>query len=156
MRVLTSYLALTNLALALLLTALRLALLCKISITVPVLNPIARRVNSFGVAFALGVPFGLSTCPACTPMILPILGVAVASGAPWIGAALLFVFGLVRGLPLVAVGVAAGAAKRIGRLSSWVPTIELAGGILLIAAALYFLYQSAVYARLVPPLRFMM
>lgn len=150
-RAVAGYLAATNLLLALLLTLFGLALLRKIRIAVPVLRPEARHVHSLGAAYALGIPFGLSTCPACTPMMLPILAAAAATGTPWLGGALLFVFGLARGAPLLVVGTMAGAVKRVTRFAVWVPTIERASGFLLLAAALYFTYQSAVYAGLAPP-----
>lgn len=149
------YLALTDLLLAALLTILGLALLRKIHIVVPVLRPEARPVDSFTAAYALGVPFGLSACPACTPMMLPILGAAAATGTPWLGGVLLFVFGLSRGVPLLLVGATADTAKRMPRFTMWVPTIERVSGILLLIAALYFLYQSAAAAGVVPPLQFL-
>lgn len=153
---LARHLALTNLFLAAILVVLGLALLRKIHIVVPVLRPEARRVDTFGAAYALGLPFGLTTCPACTPMVLPVPGAAAATGSPWLGGLLLFVFALARGTPLLLVGAATQAVKRVPRFALWVPTIERAGGILLLVAALYFLYQSAVYSGLAPPLQFLM
>lgn len=150
------HLALTNLLLAMITLVLGLALLRKIHIVVPVLRPEARRVDSFVAAYALGIPFGLTTCPACTPMVLPVLGAAAATGSPWLGGVLLFVFGLARGLPLLLVGAATQAVKRAPRFTPWVPMIERAGGILLLVAALFFLYQSAVYSGLAPPIQFLM
>ena len=151
-RAVASYLAVTNLLLAALLTLLGLVLLRKIHIVVPVLRPEAQRVDSFGAAYALGIPFGLSACPACTPMVLPVLAAAAATGIPWLGGILLFVFGLARGAPLVVVGTMAGAVARVSRVAFWVPAIERGSGLLLLAAALYFAYQSGVYAGLMPPL----
>lgn len=153
-RLLARSLAITNLLLAALLVVIGLALLRKIHIVLPVLRPVPRRVDSVAAAFALGVPFGLSVCPACTPMVLPILGAAALSGTPWLGGALLLVFGLARGVPLVFVGAAAGTLKAVPRFTMWVPQIEKAGGALLLIVALYFLYQSAAQAGLVPPVTF--
>lgn len=153
-RAIASYLAATNLLIAVLLLLLGFALLRKIHIVVPVLRPEAQRVDSFGAAYALGVPFGLSVCPACTPMMLPILAAAAATGTPWLGGVLLFVFGLARGVPLLVVGTMAGAVTRINRVAFWVPAIERVSGLLLLSAALYFAYQSAVYAGLMPPVDF--
>lgn len=155
-RALASYLALTNLVLAVLLVFLGLVLLRKIRVRVPVLKPALRRTDSFFAAFALGIPFGLSACPACTPMVLPILGAAAATGEPWLGAALLFTFGLSRGVPLLVAGMAAGAVKHLRRFALWVPTIERASGGLLLIAALFFLYQSAAAAGYVVPLQFLL
>lgn len=150
------WLAVTNLVIAAILVVLGLALLRKIHIVMPVLQPEARRVHTFAAAYALGVPFGLTTCPACTPMVLPVLGAAAATGSPWTGGLLLFVFGLGRGLPLVLVGAATQAVSRVPRLTSWVPAIERAGGVVLLLAALFFLYQSAVFSGVAPPLQFLL
>ncbi|MGH7118293.1 MAG: sulfite exporter TauE/SafE family protein, partial [Acetobacteraceae bacterium] len=125
-----------------------------IHIVTPVLRPEARRVETFAAAYVLGVPFGLTTCPACTPLVLPVLGAAAATGSPWLGGLLLFVFGIARGLPLIAVGAAAQAIQRTPRFTLWVPAIERAGGILLLAAAAFFLYQSAAFWGLVTPIPF--
>jgi cytochrome c-type biogenesis protein len=149
------WLAVTNLAIAAILIVLGLALLRQIHIVLPVLRPQARRVETLAAAYALGVPFGLTTCPACTPMVLPVLGAAAATGSPWTGGLLLFVFGIARGVPLVFVGAAAQAASRMPRLAPLVPAIERAGGVVLLFAALFFLYQSAVFAGLAPPIPFL-
>lgn len=151
-RVLADYLALTNLVIALMLVVLGLVLLRKIRLPIRLLNPTLKKVDSIGGAYGLGAIFGLSTCPACTPVILPVLGAAAATGEPWLGAALLFIFGIARGVPILIAGAAAGAVKRFEQLSSWVPSVERIGGSLLLIAALYFLYQSAVYRGWVPPL----
>ncbi len=153
---LASYLALTNLFLAALLVFLGLVLLRKVRIRLPVLRPEIRRLDSFTAANALGIPFGLSSCPACTPMMLPILGAAAATGEPWLGAVLLFTFGLARGVPLLIAGVAAGTIKHVRRFATWVSTIERASGLLLLVAALYFLYQSAAATGIFPPLQFLL
>ena len=151
-RLVASSLAVTNLFLAALPVVLGLALLRKIRIVLPVLRPVASRVDSFGAAYALGIPFGLSVCPACTPMVLPILGAAALTGTPLYGGALLLVFGLARGVPLLFVGAATGTVKGVPRLTMWVPQVEKACGAVLLLAAIYFLYQSAAYAGLVAPL----
>jgi cytochrome c-type biogenesis protein len=144
--------ALTNLVIALTLVAIGLALLRIIRIPWLRFDMRPRMVTSFGGAYALGIPFGLSTCPACTPMVLPVLGAAATTGKPWLGAALLFTFGLARGLPLLVAGAATGAIKQMRRAMPLVPKIERWGGALVLIAAIYFLYQSAVYAGLTPPL----
>jgi len=144
------YLALTNFVIAAVLAVFGLALLRKIHIVAPRLRPEARRVDTFAAAYALGIPFGLTTCPACTPMVLPVLGAAAATGSPWLGGLLLFVFGVARGIPLILMGAATQAVKRVPRFMLWVPAIERAGGVLLLAAAAFFLYQSAAFTGLVP------
>ncbi len=152
---LTSYLVLTNLVLALLLVVLGLVLLRRIRIVWPALRPMMRRVDNFRGAYALGIPFGLSACPACTPMILPILAAAATTGEAWLGAVLLFLFGLARGVPLVLAGAATGAVKQMRRAAGWMPIVERSGGYLLLLAALYFVYQTAAYAGFVTPFQFL-
>ena len=154
-RALTSYLLVTNLFLAGLLVFLGLVLLRKIRISFPVLRPAPLRADSFTSAYALGVPFGFAACPACTPMIIPILGAAAATGEPWLGAALLFIFGLARGIPLLLAGAATGTVKHVRRFATWVPAIERASGSLMLLASLYFFYQAAAYAGFVTPFQFL-
>jgi cytochrome c-type biogenesis protein len=148
------WLAVANLLIAAILIVLGLALLRKIHIVVPVLRPQAHRVETIGAAYALGVPFGLASCPACTPMVLPVLGAAAATGSPWTGGLLLFVFGIARGLPLVLVGTATQLVARMPRVTLWVPAIERVGGVVLLLSALFFLYQSAASAGIAPPIPF--
>lgn len=155
-RALAGSLVITNLVLAVILVVMGLALLRVIHVPWLRLKARPREVTSFGGAYALGIPFGLSTCPACTPMVLPVLGAAAATGEAWVGAALLFTFGLARGMPLLIAGAATGAAMRLHRASAWVLRIERAGGVLLLLVALYFLYQGAVATGAVPPLAFLL
>lgn len=155
-KALTQYFALTNLFLALLLLVFGLALLRTIRIRFPLLKPVLRRADTFTGAYVLGIPFGFASCPACTPMILPILGAAAATGSPWLGAVLLFVFGLARGLPLLIIGAAAGMVQRLHRVALWIPRIERSCGVLLLAAALYFFIRAAVYAEFIPSYGFLL
>ncbi len=85
-------------------------------------------------------------------MVLPILAAAAVSGTPWLGGVLLFVFGLARGVPLLIVGTVTEKIKAVPRFAMWVPKIERASGVLLLLAAVYFLYQSAIYAGLLAPM----
>ncbi len=143
-------LGLMNLLIGLLLTAIGLALLRVIRVPWPRLSAKPRELRSFGGAFGVGVPFGFSTCPACTPMTLPILGAAAATGSLWLGAALMFVFGLARGTPLLVAAVATDLVKLVPRFAPVVSRIEHAGGALVLVAAFYFFYLSAFYAGLAP------
>lgn len=158
-RVLTDYLLYTNIVLAGVLVVFGLVLLRKIRIVIPVLSPSLRPAHSFTSAFVLGIPFGFAACPACTPMILPILGAAAVTGKVWLGAVLLFVFGLARGAPLLLAGTLAGTAvgsvDRFRRFAAWLPRIERASGWLLLLAAGYFLYQAAAFAGLATPFNFL-
>ena len=143
-------LPLANLAMAIILCVMGFALLRKIRIRIPVLRPTAARPPTMARGYLLGLPFGLSTCPACTPMILPILGAAAVTGDPWLGGALLFCFGLARGAPLLLAALATSTITRLERLSTWLPVIERGAGYLLLVAGLYILYLAAMYKGWVP------
>lgn len=149
-------LELMNLLIGLLLAVIGLALLRLIRVPWLRLNAKPRELKSFGGAFGLGVPFGFSTCPACTPMTLPILGAAAATGSLWLGAALMFVFGLARGTPLLVAAVATDVVKLVPRFAPVIPRIEFTGGLLVLLAALYFFYLSAFYAGLAPPINWLL
>ncbi len=154
-RLLTGYLSLLNLLLAAILAVSGLVTLRLVRLPWIRLAGRAPGASSFGGAYVLGIPFGLSTCPACTPLTLPILFAAGATGVVWLGALLLFVFGMSRGLPLLLAGWSADSLARLRPLARLLVTIEYGGGVLLLLAAAYFAYQSAVLAGLAVPLSFL-
>jgi len=153
---LAGQLGVMNLLIGALLALIGLALLRAIRVPWLRINAQPRELKSFGGAFALGVPFGFSTCPACTPMTLPILGAAAATGSLWLGAALMFVFGLARGAPLLVAAVATDMVKLVPRFAPVIPRIEFAGGLLVLLAAAYFFYLSAFYAGLAPAVEWLL
>lgn len=146
LRVLAQFLSVAYGLLGIALVASGLALLRIIHITIPVLTPSPRPTRSFVSSFVLGLPFGLSTCPACTPLLLPVVAAAATTADPVMGAVLMFTFGLARGIPIVAAGTAAGFFAHLRRTHVFVRWVERVGGVLLLAAALFFLYQAAFYA----------
>jgi cytochrome c-type biogenesis protein len=146
MRLLVSLLVPTFALLAALLLAMGLALLRIIRIPIPMLTPTRHRAGTITGAYFLGLPFGLSTCPACTPLIFPIVMAAAATGDPLTGAVLMATFGIFRGLPIVAIGATTGLLKHAWRTWRLVQWFERVGGALLVAASLYFLYQALLYA----------
>lgn len=136
------YVVLWNGIVATLLIAFGLALLRLFKVKWPVLSMTWKKAHSVPGAYALGIPFGLTACPACTPMILPMLGAAAATGTWWFGALLMFVFGLARGLPLLLVGTGAGWFARLKAATTWVPRLQGAAGWLLLLAGAYFLFEA--------------
>lgn len=136
------YLALWNLLVGLLLAVLGLALLRVVRVRWPALRMTWRKTHTVPGAYVLGIPFGLTTCPACTPMVLPMLGAAAATGSWWFGGALMAVFGVARGLPLVVVGAGAGLVDRVRAVGRWVPRIERAAGVVLLLGGGYFVVQA--------------
>lgn len=128
-----------------------LALLRLIRVKLPVLAPSEKPLRSFLGSYALGLPFGLSTCPACTPLVLPVVVAAASTASPLTGAVLLFAFGVARGIPITLAGTATAAFARVRRTRRFLMLIERIGGLLTLAAALYFLYRAAIYAGWLPP-----
>ena len=155
LRVLSAYLGLLNLLLALLLLSTGLVMMRLLRIPWLRLRGSAPTGRSVLGAYLAGIPFGLSTCPACTPLTLPVLLAAGAAGDPWSGGLLLFVFGIARGLPLLLAGGSAVGLARSAALVRMLTLVEYGAGVLLLLGGTYFLYQSAVFAGLLPPLSFL-
>ncbi len=107
----------------------------------PAYLPRPHKVASVRGAFLLGLPLGLAACPACTPLLFPIATLAGASGGPLYGAALLFLFGLGRGVPILAAAVSLGALGRLRRLIPLGLSAQRVAGWLLLATAVLYLVQ---------------
>ncbi|WP_103382808.1 cytochrome c biogenesis protein CcdA [Pseudonocardia dioxanivorans] len=107
----------------------------------PSLTPRRGLPSSPWGAFALGVPFGLVTCPACTPLLLPIALGAAATADPVYGAVLLGAFALGRGLPLIALGASGRGMTLAQRGATLMPWLKTGLGVLLLVAAAYFFYR---------------
>ncbi len=122
---------------------LGLAMLGKLRFRPPALSAPGRKVESLAGAYALGLPFGLvgSACPCSMPVVLAMLLYAGSVGSPWFGAALLFVFALVRGLPLLLAGTFTGLLKDLKSVARWQPRLEKASGVLLIMLGVAFVAQ---------------
>ena len=103
--------------------------------------------HSWTGAFALGVPFGLVTCPTCIPLLVPMAIGAARSGSAWYGALLFLAFAIGRGVPLLVLGGATGLFKLFKPLALRMPLVERASAWLLVAAAAYFIVQAVVWAR---------
>ena len=151
MRVLASLLAVAYGVLAVLLTVTALALLRIIRMTIPVLVPSPKPAQSFFKSYIVGLPFGLSTCPACTPLVLPVVAAAAATADPIMGAVLMFTFGLARGVPIVITGTIAGNLFHAKSTRAFIRWAERIGAALMLGAAAYFARQAALYAGWLSP-----
>lgn len=151
LRTLTSFLGIAYALIAIILTIIGLALLRVIHIIIPVLAPSPSANRNFVGSYLLGLPFGLSACPACTPLLLPVVGAAALTADPVLGAALMFTFGLARGIPIVLAGTFVGALSHLRRTGPFTRWIERFGGALMLAAAMYFYYQATIYAGWLTP-----
>lgn len=99
----------------------------------------ARRVKSGWGAFALGVPFAVAVCPACTPALVILLGLVAGVGSPLFGFMLLSAFALGRAVPILLGALAVGWLENLSGLARFHKHFEVAGGILLILSGLYML-----------------
>ena len=110
---------------------------------VPGAARLRERVRLRGIpgALALGLVSGLVASQCATPVLAAILTYVMSQdGALAYGAALLFIYALGRGVPIVLAGTFAGALKQLQALGRWSLVIERASGVLIIGVGLYFLW----------------
>ena len=93
-------------------------------------------------ALALGLVSGLVASQCATPVLAAILTYVMAKGALLYGAALLFVYALGRGVPVVLAGTFTGVMKSFQKLGRWSEVIEKASGVIVIGVGLYFLWLA--------------
>ncbi len=107
-----------------------------------VFGRLRERIGLKGIsgALALGLVSGLVASQCATPVLAAILTYVMAKGALLYGAALLFVYALGRGVPVVLAGTFTGALKSFQNLGSWSEAIEKASGVIVIGVGLYFLW----------------
>lgn len=93
-------------------------------------------------AFFFGMLFGLVASPCSTPILAAIGTIAAARGSAVEGAALLFVFGVGKGAPLLLLGLASGSLVVMGKLSRATGALTKIGGVGLLLAAAYLVWQA--------------
>jgi len=92
-------------------------------------------------ALALGLVSGLVASQCATPVLAAILTYAMSrQGALAYGAALLFVYALGRGVPIVLAGTFIGALKQFRSLGRWSAVIEKVSAVIILGVGLYFLW----------------
>jgi len=92
-------------------------------------------------ALALGLVSGLVASQCATPVLAAILTYVMSQeGALVYGAALLFLYALGRGVPIVLAGTFTGALKQFQALGRWSSVIERVSGVIIIGVGLYFLW----------------
>jgi cytochrome c-type biogenesis protein len=110
---------------------------------VPGVGRLRERVRLRGMpgALALGLVSGLVASQCATPVLAAVLTYVMSQdGALVYGAALLFVYALGRGVPIVLAGTFAGALKQLQSFGRWSPVIEKVSGVIIIGVGLYFLW----------------
>jgi cytochrome c-type biogenesis protein len=91
-------------------------------------------------ALMLGMLFGLVASPCSTPILAAIATIAATTGSAAKGAALLFVYGLGKGVPLLLLGLASGSFAFMRSVSRLTPVLTKIGGAGLLAAAVYLVW----------------
>jgi len=99
----------------------------------------AKRAASTWGAFALGASFSVAVCPACTPALVVLLGIAAGVGSPLFGMLLLLAFALGRAVPVILGATAIGWLENLRVLRDSQKAFEIAGGVVLILTGLYML-----------------
>ena len=91
-------------------------------------------------ALVLGLVSGLVASQCATPVLAAILTYVMAKGALVYGAAMLFIYALGRGVPVVLAGTFTGMLKRFQKLGRWTNVIEKISGVIVIGVGFYFLW----------------
>lgn len=120
-----------------------------IRLPIPQIPLRARRVAGAWGAALLGASFSVAICPACTPALVVLLGIAAGVGSPLFGTLLLLAFGIGRAVPMVIGACAIGWLESLRALRHAQRALDIAGGIVLIPSGLYLLNA---YFLLVPAL----
>jgi cytochrome c-type biogenesis protein len=98
--------------------------------------------GGFVGALLFGMLFGLVATPCSTPILVAIATMAAASGSAASGAALLFTYGLGKGVPLVLLGLASGSLTFMRSISRMTPVLTKVGGVALLGAAGYLVWLA--------------
>lgn len=110
---------------------------------IPWMGRLRERISLKGIpgALALGLVSGLVASQCATPVLAAILTYVMAQqGALAYGAALLFVYALGRGVPIVLAGTFTGVIKRLQSFGRWSPVIEKTSAVIVLGVGLYFLW----------------
>ncbi len=105
--------------------------------------PTARpKGRGFVGAFLFGILFGIVASPCSTPILAAIATIAATRGSAAQGAALLFVYGLGKGTPLLLLGVASGSLALMRSFSRATGVLTKIGGVALLGAAGYLIWLA--------------
>lgn len=110
-----------------------------IKLPIPQIPIRAKRAAGSWGALALGASFSVAVCPACTPALVVLLGIAAGIGSPLFGVLLLLAFALGRAVPVIAGAFAMGWLEGLKGLRHSQRAFEIAGGVVLILSGLYML-----------------
>ncbi len=90
-----------------------------------------------GTVFVLGAVSALIVGACVTPLLISVLGIVIARGDPWFGAASMASMALGMGVVLIAIGF--GLSSALPKTGAWMETVKHILGVMLIALAIYLL-----------------
>jgi len=93
--------------------------------------------GSVAGVFVMGLLSALIIGACVTPLLMLVLGIALTTGDPVLGASIMFAMSLGMGVFLVLVGV--GAVHLLPKAGRWMDTVKYVFGALLLAVAIYLL-----------------
>lgn len=92
-------------------------------------------------AFFLGLISGLVASQCATPVLAAILTYVMAQKASLVyGAALLFIYSLGRGVPIILAGTFAGVLKNLRAAGNWADRLDKVSGAIILLVGFYFLW----------------
>jgi len=103
-----------------------------------------RRLITTGLsgAFLLGLAVGLTGSQCATPILAAILTYAMAKSNLPSAAALLFVYGLGRGVPIILAGTFTSVVRVLPKMERWTTLAQKAAGAVLVGVGLYFVWVA--------------
>jgi len=105
----------------------------------PVTRP--ERRGALG-AVLFGMLFGVVATPCSTPILAAIATIAATTGDAAKGAALLFVYGIGKGVPLLLLGIASTSLVFMRSVSRVTPALTKIGGVGIIGAGAYLVWLA--------------
>ena len=98
--------------------------------------------GSYPAVFLLGATSGLVAAPCGAPVFAAVLTWVATTRSAGLGFLYLFIFSLGMTSLLVVVGLSSGALTRLPRSGHWMTWIKRGAGVVLLAMAVYYVYQA--------------
>ena len=93
--------------------------------------------GKIGAVFVLGILSALVVSACVSPLLISILGIAIAKADPYLGAAMMTFMALGMGAILIAIGFGMGVA--LPKAGPWMDRLKQGMGVMLLAVAIYLL-----------------
>jgi len=118
-----------------------------LNIRLPWFGMKGHRVNDFGGAFLLGIPFSIAICPFCTPALMVALTASAAIGSVGFGAALLLAFAIGRSIPVALGAWGMEWLENLRFFNRHHKGFEIAAGLVLILSGIYLINEYFLLMR---------